>query len=87
MIVLAGVFVVLASICLGYYLEGGIFSVLVQPAEWLIIFGAALGPCSSAPPAPRSRLSSQACRPPHHRGRRVEFYFHRPETQSGQVLY
>jgi chemotaxis protein MotA len=43
MIVLAGVFVVLASICLGYYLEGGIFSVLIQPAEWLIIFGAALG--------------------------------------------
>jgi len=43
MIVLAGIFVVLASVCLGYYLEGGIFSVLVQPAEWLIIFGAALG--------------------------------------------
>uniref|UniRef100_I2Q4Y4 Flagellar motor stator protein MotA n=1 Tax=Desulfovibrio sp. U5L TaxID=596152 RepID=I2Q4Y4_9BACT len=43
MIVLAGVFVVLASICLGYYLEGGVFAVLIQPAEWLIIFGAALG--------------------------------------------
>ncbi len=43
MIALVGMFVVLASVCLGYSLEGGAFSVLVQPTEWLIIGGAALG--------------------------------------------
>ena len=32
MIVIAGIFVVIASICLGYFIEGGVFSVLVQPA-------------------------------------------------------
>jgi chemotaxis protein MotA len=43
MIAIAGIGVVLLSVCLGYLLEGGVFGVLVQPAEWLIIFGAALG--------------------------------------------
>ena len=43
MIALAGVFVVIASVCLGYFMEGGAFGVLNQPAEWLIIGGAAIG--------------------------------------------
>ncbi|MYL83339.1 flagellar motor stator protein MotA [Desulfovibrio aerotolerans] len=43
MIVLVGFLVVVASVCLGYFMEGGVFSVLLQPAEWVIIFGAALG--------------------------------------------
>jgi chemotaxis protein MotA len=43
MIVLAGILVVIGSVCLGYYLEGGFFGVLMQPAEWLIIVGAAMG--------------------------------------------
>jgi len=43
MIVLVGIVVVIASVCLGYYLEGGVFGVLVQPAEWIIIGGAAAG--------------------------------------------
>ncbi len=43
MIVFAGIVVVIASICLGYYLEGGVFGVLAQPAEWIIIGGAAIG--------------------------------------------
>jgi chemotaxis protein MotA len=43
MIAFAGVLVVIASVCLGYFLEEGVFGVLVQPAEWLIICGAALG--------------------------------------------
>ena len=43
MIVLAGFLVVVASVCLGYLMEGGVFSVLMQPSEWVIILGAALG--------------------------------------------
>ena len=43
MIVFAGFVVVIASICLGYALEGGVFGVLAQPAEWIIIGGAAIG--------------------------------------------
>lgn len=43
MIAIAGIIVVLASVCLGYALEGGAFGVLIQPSEWLIIGGAALG--------------------------------------------
>lgn len=43
MIVIVGFVVVIASVCLGYLMEGGVFGVLIQPAEWVIIFGAALG--------------------------------------------
>lgn len=43
MIACLGILVVIASVCLGYYLEGGFFAVLVQPSEWIIICGAALG--------------------------------------------
>lgn len=43
MIVLVGIIVVVGSVCLGYLLEGGVFGVLMQPAEWLIIGGAAVG--------------------------------------------
>ncbi|BAH75058.1 flagellar motor stator protein MotA [Solidesulfovibrio magneticus] len=43
MIVMVGLLVVIASVCLGYLMEGGVFAVLVQPAEWVIIIGAALG--------------------------------------------
>ena len=43
MIVMVGLLVVVASVCLGYLMEGGVFGVLVQPAEWVIIIGAAIG--------------------------------------------
>ena len=43
MIVMIGLLVVIASVCLGYLMEGGVFGVLMQPAEWVIIIGAALG--------------------------------------------
>jgi chemotaxis protein MotA len=43
MIFLIGVFVVIVSIASGYILEGGTFKVLFQPAELIIIGGAALG--------------------------------------------
>ena len=43
MIVIVGFIVVIASVCLGYLMEGGIFAVLLQPAELVIIFGAAIG--------------------------------------------
>ncbi|PIQ95738.1 MAG: flagellar motor stator protein MotA [Nitrospinae bacterium CG11_big_fil_rev_8_21_14_0_20_56_8] len=41
--VLAGFFIVVASVVIGYVMEHGNFEVLWQPAELVIIFGAALG--------------------------------------------
>ncbi|MDH4027457.1 MAG: flagellar motor stator protein MotA [Nitrospirota bacterium] len=43
MVALIGVFVVLAAIIGGYKMEHGNLAVLFQPAEFVIIFGAALG--------------------------------------------
>lgn len=43
MSVLVGLMIVASAVALGYSLEGGQFRVLVQPAELLIILGAALG--------------------------------------------
>jgi len=43
MLVIIGAIVVMGSIISGYLLEGGNLSVLFQPAELLIIFGAATG--------------------------------------------
>jgi chemotaxis protein MotA len=43
MIALIGILVVIGSVGLGYFMEDGVFGVLMQPAEWVIIMGAALG--------------------------------------------
>jgi chemotaxis protein MotA len=43
MIVVAGIVVVMASVLGGFLLEGGPFGVLIQPVEFLIIGGAAIG--------------------------------------------
>jgi chemotaxis protein MotA len=43
MIALIGIFVVIGSVGLGYFMEDGVFGVLLQPAEWVIIMGAAIG--------------------------------------------
>lgn len=43
MIFFIGVFIVIVSIASGYILEGGAFKVLFQPAELIIIGGAAIG--------------------------------------------
>lgn len=40
---IVGLIVVLVCVFVGYALEHGNFSVLLQPVEWLIIFGAATG--------------------------------------------
>jgi len=43
MLVLIGAGIVVASVIGGYLLNGGEISILVQPTEWLIIIGAAIG--------------------------------------------
>jgi chemotaxis protein MotA len=43
MYILIGLVVVLASIIIGYMMEGGDFHMLAQPAEYIIILGCALG--------------------------------------------
>ncbi|MDH4028534.1 MAG: flagellar motor stator protein MotA, partial [Nitrospirota bacterium] len=43
MVAIIGIFVVLAAIIGGYKMEHGNLAVLFQPAEFVIIFGAALG--------------------------------------------
>src|SRR4051812_44127230 len=43
MLLIVGTLVVLASVAGGYMMEGGQFLVLSQPAEFLIIGGAAMG--------------------------------------------
>jgi chemotaxis protein MotA len=43
MISIIGIVIVLAAICGGYMMEHGKFMVLLQPAELVIIFGAAIG--------------------------------------------
>ncbi len=50
MFVIIGVFVVLAAVVGGYLLEHGIMAVLIQPAELVIIGGAALGTILTANP-------------------------------------
>lgn len=40
---IVGFIVVILSVVVGYALEHGNFSILMQPVEWLIIFGAACG--------------------------------------------
>lgn len=40
---IVGFIVVILCVFVGYALEHGNFSVIIQPVEWLIIFGAALG--------------------------------------------
>lgn len=43
MIFFLGLFVVIGSIATGYILEGGVFAILFQPSELIIIGGAAIG--------------------------------------------
>jgi len=43
MFVVIGLLVVIGSVVFGFLLEKGNLHVLIQPAEWLIIFGAAIG--------------------------------------------
>ena len=64
MIVIVGFIVVIASVCLGYLMEGGIFAVLLQPAELVIIFGAAIGAMADAPDANASLGALGATYPP-----------------------
>lgn len=52
MFVILGMLVVIAAILGGYFLEGGNFKVLLQPAELVIIGGAALGTLLIANPLP-----------------------------------
>jgi chemotaxis protein MotA len=52
MIALIGIVIVLGAIAAGYGMEHGKFLVLMQPAEFVIIFGAALGTVVIANPLP-----------------------------------
>lgn len=52
MISIIGIIVVLGAICGGYFMEHGKFLVLMQPAELIIIFGAAIGTLIVANPLP-----------------------------------
>jgi chemotaxis protein MotA len=52
MLVIAGLAVVFGAVAGGYLFEGGAFGVLVQPAEFMIIGGAALGSLLVSTPAP-----------------------------------
>lgn len=60
MILLIGVFVVLGSVVGGYLMAGGHMAVLVQPSEFVIIGGAALGSVMiSTPPKVLTKLLKQ----------------------------
>ncbi|MEO8071597.1 MAG: motility-associated protein [Acidobacteriota bacterium] len=60
MFLIIGFVLVIASICGGYFMEGGNFMVLVQPAEFVIIGGAALGSMLiGTPPSILKRLVGQ----------------------------
>ena len=50
MIVILGIVLVLGAIAGGYTMEHGNFKVLIQPAEVIIIFGAAIGTVVAANP-------------------------------------
>ena len=52
MISIIGIVIVLGAICAGYMMEHGNFAVLFQPAELVIIFGAAVGTVVIANPLP-----------------------------------
>src|SRR5689334_4157815 len=52
MISIIGIVLVLGAICSGYMMEHGKFAVLFQPAELVIIFGAAVGTVVIANPLP-----------------------------------
>jgi len=52
MISILGIIIVLGAIAGGYFMEHGKFAVLVQPAELVIIFGAAVGTVVVANPVP-----------------------------------
>src|SRR5450432_49074 len=52
MIPIIGIVIVLGAIASGYMMEHGKFAVLFQPAELVIIFGAALGTLAIASPLP-----------------------------------
>jgi len=71
MLLIAGLFVVIAAVTGGYLWEGGRIALLVQPAEFLIIGGAAIGTLLvSTPVAVVHELISQLKRlmtPPPHR--------------------
>ena len=51
MLVIAGLVVVFGAVVVGYIFEGGALGVLIQPAEFLIIGGAALGSLLVSTPA------------------------------------
>lgn len=60
MLALLGLVVVVGAITIGYAFGGGAFHVLFQPAELIIIFGAAIGIiCLSTPPKVTRRLLSR----------------------------
>lgn len=60
MFLIVGFVLVVAAICGGYYMEGGHFMVLFQPAEFVIIGGAAIGSMLiGTPPAILKRLAGQ----------------------------
>lgn len=52
MISIVGIVIVIGAICGGYFMEHGKFAVLFQPAELVIIFGAAIGTVVVANPLP-----------------------------------
>jgi len=52
MFAIIGIVIVLGAICAGYTMEHGNFKVLMQPAELVIIFGAAIGTVVIANPLP-----------------------------------
>ena len=52
MFVIIGLIIVVASVLLGFMFAGGNFLILIQPAEFVIIIGAAVGSLVIASPAP-----------------------------------
>ena len=52
MFAIIGIVIVLGAIAAGYTMEHGNFKVLMQPAELVIIFGAAVGTVVIANPLP-----------------------------------
>jgi chemotaxis protein MotA len=47
---IVGIFIVLAAVCGGFAMAGGSFGVLIQPSEFVVIFGAAIGTLITSSP-------------------------------------
>ena len=85
MLLIVGALIVLASVVGGYLMEGGHILLLSQPAEFLIIGGAAIGSLLISTPTKRPQDARSAV-PRHVQRRAVARRLHRPAGDAVSAL-